>query len=254
MTYDLSKLQEAGPFYIKGGDLECTWDTVEQNYTYFFSFCGSVEAPAPSCTNHDGAVVQMDYAASFANQCKSAGKEETAKYALADENDPAAGFKVTYTNGDLCHTNNVNRKTTVVALCEDALELDARVGGDQVREIGGAKACNYEIIFRSSYACPKECPVAGDERKSCGGNGHCRYDRDANAARCFCSNGWGGEDCMTDMNAGVSGTIVGLTVTVTIFAIILAGALGMLYKQVRDYRTDANKYLMLRGQEMVNGI
>ena len=82
---------------------------------------------------------------------------------------------MTYENGDLCHTNNVKRKTTVVALCEDALE--ATEGADQVREVGGAKMCDYEIIFRSSYACPKECPVAGDERKSCGGNGHCRTTR-----------------------------------------------------------------------------
>ena len=248
-TYDLAKLQESGPHFIRGGDLECTWDKVEQNYTYFFAFCGSVSPPAPSCTTHAGAVIQMDYAASYQHQCKSAGLEETAKYSYADENNPAAGFKVTYENGDLCHTNKVKRKTTVVALCEDALE--ATEGADQVREVGGAKACDYEIIFRSSYACPKECPVAGDERKSCGGNGHCRYDTDAKAARCFCSNGWGGVDCMTDLNAGVSGTIVGLTVTVTIFALVLAGALAMLYKQVKDYRSDANNYLKLRGQEMI---
>jgi hypothetical protein len=248
-TYDLSKLQETGPHFIRGGDLECTWDTVEQNYTYFFAFCGSVAPPAPSCTGHAGAVVQMDYAAGFANQCKSAGLEETAEYALADEANPAAGFKVTYTSGDLCHTLGRNRRTTVVALCEDALE--ATMGSDQVREVGGAKMCDYEIIFHSSYACPKQCPVAGDERKSCGGNGHCRYDTDAKAARCFCSNGWGGADCMTDLNAGVSGTIVGLTVTVTIFALMLAGALAMLYKQVKDYRSDANNYLKLRGQEMI---
>ena len=56
---------------------------------------------------------------------------------------------------------------------------------------------------------------------------------------------------MTDLNAGVSGTIVGLTVTVTIFALVLAGALAMLYKQVKDYRSDANNYLKLRGQEMI---
>ena len=40
VTYDMTKLQEAGPYFMEGGDLDCTWDVVEQNYTYFFQFCG----------------------------------------------------------------------------------------------------------------------------------------------------------------------------------------------------------------------
>merc|ERR1719171_2413089 len=109
-TYDLSKLQETGPHFIRGGDLECTWNEVEQNYTYFFAFCENVASPASSCTGHTGAVVQMDYAASFENQCKSAGVDRS-PYHFADDSDPAAGFKVTYTNGDQCHTSGNKRKT-----------------------------------------------------------------------------------------------------------------------------------------------
>ena len=250
VTYDLSKLKQEGPYYLEGGDLECTWDTVEQNYTYFFAFCGSVgKSPAPACKGKDGAVLQMDYEGP--TSCKSAGKPVTDKsaYGWADPNDPAAGFRVTYTGGEMCHTNKVARQTTVVAYCDEA--GTAKDGANQVREVGGPKSCQYEIIYHSSYACPQECPVTGDDRKACGGNGHCRFDTDANAARCFCSNGWGGVDCTTDLNAGMSGTIIGLLVTVFIFTIGLGAALALLYRQVRNYRSDANNYLKLRGQELV---
>ena len=77
---------------MQGKDLECTWDEVEQNYTYFFQFCGNVDKPpAHSCDTHDGAVLQMDYRASFDDQCKSAGKMPAQpKYDYAVPNDPAA--------------------------------------------------------------------------------------------------------------------------------------------------------------------
>ena len=234
-TYDLAKLQESGPHFIRGGDLECTWDKVEQNYTYFFAFCGSVSPPAPSCTTHAGAVIQMDYAASYQHQCKSAGLEETAEYSYADENNPAAGFKVTYENGDLCHTNKVKRKTTVVALCEDALEATGRRSGARG---WWAKMCSYEIIFSSSYACPKGAPWLVMSASRAGVMVlPLRHRRQGSALLLQQRLGRRG---LHDLNAGVSGTIVGLTVTVTIFALVLAGALAMLYKQVKDYRSDAN--------------
>jgi hypothetical protein len=251
VTYDMTKLQQAGPYFTEGGDLDCTWDVVEQNYTYFFQFCGNVDkSPAQSCDGHDGAVLQLDYRASFDNQCKSAGKSSsTPKYGYADPSDPASGFRVTYTGGDHCNTNNVDRQTTVVAYCDEAgLAND---GANQVREIGGAKACNYEIVYHSSFACPKECPVTGDERKACGGNGYCRYDHDALKARCFCNTGFGGPDCTTDLNSGVDGTIVGLLVTVFIVTLMLGIALAVVYRQVRRFRDEGDSYMKLRGQELV---
>jgi hypothetical protein len=47
--------------------------------------------------------------------------------------------------------------------------------------------CEYTITMPSVYGCPLECPVSN--RRLCGGNGHCAYDPDKSAARCFCNKG-----------------------------------------------------------------
>lgn len=250
VEYDLTHLSaETNPFFISGGDLDCTWDVAEKNYSYYFNFCNNVNSNTkpPPCNGHDGAVLQFnweDYSCFSAGQASAA----TTSIDLIDQSNPALGVKLHYTNGDLCHTNQVYRQTTVNAYCDDT----GRKGTlNDVAEIGGSKACKYEINFYTPFACPTQCPITGDDRLPCGGHGYCRYDKSNSMARCYCKDGWGGKACDVDLSAGVDGTIVGLLVTVLIMAILFVVAVVLLYRQVRGYRTDYDRYSRLRGQELV---
>jgi hypothetical protein len=105
--------------------------------------------------------------------------EQSTKVSLLNEADPSKGISLTYF-GDFCHHPVSQRKFKIELTCADklspvptrALEYDH---------------CSYTITMPSVYGCPLECPVA--DRKLCGGNGHCSYDKDQNSARCFCNHG-----------------------------------------------------------------
>ena len=106
-------------------------------------------------------------------QCKNAGTATSMTWGLIDGADPSKGVKLTYTGGERCHTNNVDRQTTLLFKCEDrAIPIVSRA-----EEPEGQKSCKYEIDLPSYYGCPKECPIGGDDRKLCGGHGLCNYDR-----------------------------------------------------------------------------
>lgn len=250
VSYDLSHLAQAtNPYFIAGGDLDCTWDVAEKNYSYYFDFCSNVNAAGkpPPCNGRDGAVLQFNWEE---YNCYSAGRssESTQTLSLIDQSNPALGVQLHYTNGDLCHTNNVYRQTYVNAYCDDTGRKGAL---NDVAEVGGSKACVYQINFHSPYACPTQCPITGDDRLPCGGNGFCRFDKTNSKARCFCKSGWGGTACDVDLSAGTSGTMIGLLVTILILSILFIGAVVLLYRQVRGYRTDYDRYSRLRGQELV---
>lgn len=248
VTYDLSQLQLHGYDYtIAGGDLECTANIVEKNYTYTFNFCSNVNKVSRCRGN--GAVIQEDVLGD--GSCKVAGRFNAADKSMFDFVDPnrkAAGVSMRYAGGDRCHTNNVDRTTTIKAMCD---ERATSFRAEKVAEPGGVKSCQYEITIFSVYACPTECPIS--DGMACAGNGHCRYDRSNSKARCYCNTGFGGDDCSVDTAAKGSfdGTLTGLLVTVLVIVLILAGALVMLLRQVRGFRNDASNYIQIQGQELI---
>jgi hypothetical protein len=162
---------------------------VEQNFTYLFNVCGAVAGGIPSaCSTVTGigkaGALQVDtrvLSDPSDDYCFLAGVygDSSTKVSLLDQEDPSKGISVTYF-GSYCHTPMVQRKFRIELECADklspiptsALEYDH---------------CSYTVTMPSVYGCPLECPVAN--RALCGGNGHCSYDVDKAAARCFCNHG-----------------------------------------------------------------
>jgi hypothetical protein len=86
----------------------------------------------------------------------------------------------------------------------------------------------------------------------CGGNGHCSYDYDKHAARCFCNKGYGGVDCTGSDSASAaaqsySPALLGLIITLFVIIGALVAAVVLMIRQVAAYREDVSNYQILKG-------
>ncbi len=178
------------------------------------------------------------------------------QYSLLDSSNPARGVKLTYGSGDSCGVEG-ERTFTLALQCAD--HSDRGPGAKEV--VLETDACDYEVSFKSVYGCPLQCPVVGSGSNGgrlCNGNGVCDFDRTANAARCFCFQGWAGAACDTrpaaptdDKEPAVSGYGVGLIIAciVMLFAGVLLWAL---WSKVRSLRLDMTAYRTLAGDYEVS--
>ena len=105
--------------------------------------------------------------------------DATSTLSLLDQEDPSKGVSLSYF-GDYCKHPVEQRKFTIDLVCADRLNPTPT----HAYEI---HHCSYKATIPSIYGCPLECPVSN--RHLCGGNGHCAYDPDKGAARCFCNKG-----------------------------------------------------------------
>ncbi len=121
--------------------------------------------------------------------------------------------------------------------------------------------CHYTVTIPSVFGCPTECPLVG--MSLCNAKGHCAYDTDIQSARCFCDEGYTGDDCSLTMAetqevAQKSGSLTGLIVTLFVLIVLLVGAVLMMYKQVSAYKEDNANYMALAGGDMdgdtINGV
>lgn len=112
--------------------------------------------------------------------CYVVGKysDVSTKLVLLDQEDPTKGIRLSY-YGENCH-DGTQRQFNIEMSCADKLNPVPTHALEYTH-------CVYTITMPSVYGCPMECPVSN--RHLCGGNGHCAYDDDKGAARCFCNNG-----------------------------------------------------------------
>jgi len=172
--------------------------------------------------------------------------DKTTKVTLLEETDPTKGVSLTY-YGDFCHAKPgqkpVQRTFKIEMACADRLNPVPTHAYETT-------ACGYTVYMPSVYGCPVECPVS--QRQLCGGNGHCSYDYDKHAARCFCNHGFGGADCTkSDAEAlaatGYSPALTGLIVTLFVIIGVLVAAVVYMFRQVAAYRDDVSNYQALSG-------
>lgn len=260
--FDLSEMQRSAgqPSYIvEDGDIPCT-HSVEPLYTYQFNVCGAVSGYVEDRCRQElvdthgvsklptaGAIQINKHNDNNSNDdwCYVVGyyNEAATKTKLLDESDPTKGIIVTYL-GDFCN-GGTQRKTHIHMECADKLNPVPT----HAYELTG---CEYTIYMPSVYGCPLECPVAN--RQLCGGNGHCAYDADKGAARCFCNADSYGLDCTKDeatyeaMAAAVhSPAMMGLIVTLFIVVAGLVVGIYVMFKQVSAYKDDVSNYQVLKG-------
>lgn len=256
--FDLRDLQRTTgqPSYrVEDGDLPCT-KYVEQNYTYVFNICGAVQDGIPEkCDDLPGlntaAALQVNTRGTVAegdDWCFKVGAydDKKSKLTLLDQKDPTKGVALTY-YGDYCRAKEgqtpIQRTFKIELPCSDRLNPVPTHAYETT-------ACGYTVYLPSVYGCPIECPVA--QRQLCGGNGHCSYDYDKRAARCFCNHGYGGADC-TSSDAVVlapssySPALTGLIITLFVIIGVLVASVTIMIKQVSAYRDDVSNYQVLKG-------
>jgi len=276
--FDLSELEKRQDYTVLGGDL--TWTSQkEEKYKYQFGLCKNVvkERRQTICNDEgevDAAVYQVGpVGTSQPESCHVAGKiSEQTKLQLQSKADPSLGLFVNYTDGSQCHHDHdlsncdytgsgtsygkqcPKRRTAIFFECADA---EAEPGeAIEVNSMGQPSHCEYVISMRTMHACPSECGRAynSDMKRLalCAGHGICGWDKSNNKAKCFCDDGYGGNDCNSSASSGTSETVVGLLVILLLVTIGLAGVVVFMYKQVRAYRMDATNYMQIRGQEMAD--
>jgi hypothetical protein len=167
----------------------CVGQVVEQNFTYMFNVCGSLVGGVPSaCATvtglHKAGALQIDKRVvndPNDDYCYLAGVygDQATTLTLLDQEDPTKGLALTY-YGDYCKHPMDQRRFRIELVCADKLNPIPTHALEYAH-------CSYTVTMPSVYGCPLECPVA--DRQLCGGNGHCAYDIDKAAARCFCNHG-----------------------------------------------------------------
>lgn len=235
--------------------LSYTPPQVEANYTYIFNICGAVQDGIPEkCDDISGlntaAALQVNTRGTVAegdDWCFKVGaySDQTSKLALLDERDPSKGVALTY-YGDFCHAKAgqkpIQRTFRVELGCADRLSPVPTHAYETT-------ACGYTVYMPSVYGCPVECPVA--QRQLCAGNGHCAYDYDRHAARCFCNRGYGGADCAKTGSKAPASTyspaLLGLIITLFVIIAVLVASVVLMIKQVAAYKEDVSNYQVLKG-------
>ena len=83
-------------------------------------------------------------------------------------------------------------------------------------------------------------------RRLCGGHGFCGYDRTNSIPRCFCDDGFTGDDCTSSGSFTQEGSAaVGLMVALLVLSLVLTGVILVMIKQVHGYRDDTSSYEQL---------
>eukprot|EP01036_Dinobryon_divergens_P032646 gene32646-42280_t len=256
---DVSRIAGQPPYSVEDGDIPCTKNKVEANFTYIFNICGTVTGTIPrACTQlkdlSSASALQVNKRGSpneNDDYCYVVGKYDqvSTKLSLLDSQDPTKGLQLQYV-GDYC-SGGAQRQFNIQLMCADkmnpvpthALELSH---------------CQYTITMPSIYGCPLECPVS--KRRLCGGNGLCAYDSDKSSARCFCNQGYSGSDCSssdasqpTTTTLNYSPALLGLIITLFVIILLLIGSLVFMVRQISAYKEDLANYQVLKGSPEDDG-
>lgn len=239
-TFDLSPLTLSNAAFYTVRDLV---DSRTRNFTYLFNICSNIVVPS-QCSSLNNSIQAPAYQADNNGYCYRLGNSAASEQiSLLDNNNPAAGVKLIYPGGDKC-PGNINRALTLQLMCADIASTQP---SSRVSELS---TCDYSLTFQTLFACPLECGIAN--RRLCAGHGICKYDVDASASRCFCNQGYSGNDCSQLDSAAASassahcdGFCVALVFVVILLVAAIVGAIVLLYR-VRKIATAKNKFSSLR--------
>jgi hypothetical protein len=260
-TFDLSKLQE----WTESNPLEAhdAFRASDKDYKYTFGICNTI-APPKDCAHNEN----QDHYWSPAWQTNSSeekigqgtklpngdtkhcmylggngeGKmKRDAEFSLLDEDDAAAGVRLTYINGQHCTNHGgpeLRRKLKLNFKCSEHT-AGLQIGQDVEQPLNVGKNimdesahCAYEITIFSQFACPTQCGYGGGHA-ICNSHGVCGYDTDTKQARCFCNEGFAGPGCdQAQEKEGLQGygPILGLLIFVSVALLGLVGAVVGLWR------------------------
>jgi hypothetical protein len=175
-------------------------------------------------------------------------------WGLYDTTNPAKGVFLQYLGGDVCPGTGKARTLRIWLLCYN----DANNIPDQ-EIILESDSCYYEIFVNSAYGCPAECPTVKDPSTGnaflCANHGVCDFDAAINKPRCFCNEGFTGDDCTvsTTLPGGFS-MVTGVLLFVSLLLVATLAFLGFLWFKIKGLRLDPTAYSALRSGPEDDGI
>lgn len=153
-------------------------------------------------------------------------------WTFLDENDPALGIQLLYTNGDWCDAFGKNREFKLQFKCKNEVKLTPEYITTIYEPVD--EGCSYEFVMETYKGCPTECIV--DNEDLCSGHGVCDYDWVHAAPKCFCYNGWYGAACSDDEDPNTEviyqdsdNSYVGALVVVILLLLVILFILGYLF-------------------------
>lgn len=242
-TFDLSKLTKpAGQVYRTK---DTFWRDERRPFYYDFNICAKAPSPDPSCdVFEDGAVAAYQVSNSTVKKCFALGSVDSMGWELLDHEDSnaALGVRLFYEDGQECSTPGLKRSFKINVYCakEESTLAPLSTASEDLQA-----TCTYEVDVHSVWGCPTECHSSTHD-KLCTGHGTCSIDRTLNKARCFCNEGWGGEECNKEMKefAGPSSSSVNtaLFVIVVLLLLVLLYVSYVLFGKIKALNYDSNPY------------
>lgn len=251
-TFDLSPLKHSLYYRLNSKGLN------EENYSFAFNICANVTGYPPSgppeqlgdsCV-HTGTMGETMsgpapafQVARHDNFCYRLGNSfENAEYKLFEEEDPSRGVVLKYKGGNLC-SGGVRRSLEIAFPCTEDMNIPDEETVEETSE------CVYKLLVPSIYGCPTQCGVK--DRKLCNDKGVCRFDETQSASRCFCDDGWEGDDCgslaSSPSDKGTDMAALGVLIAVSILITFIIGGLAWMWFKIRGLRLDPQAYATLSG-------
>lgn len=248
-----------------------------QNYTYIFNVCDDVffpkwfpntgdcattypgpgQYPSQPNTGNASAYQLSNFPVPNGDKCHKLGgslrKDPTQMtWGLYDTANPATGVVVQFKGGDAC-PGTFPARTRSMRLWLNCYNDEGAIPGKET--VLESETCTYDIFVNSALGCPAECPrvptADGSKSYICSRHGVCDFDAEARNARCFCNEGWTGNDCSQPAGPAPSGLSATGAVLLTV-SLLLIGTLAFLvylWRRIRGLRLDPSAYGSLRGGE-----
>jgi hypothetical protein len=122
---------------------------------------------------------------------------------------PALGVVLSYTGGDSCTVppttpggpwQTYPRSVNLNFLCWDQPEVDLNATVEE------SVTCQYNVFIKSLWGCPQQCGMGPDplvpasapgygQNHICSNHGFCDYDYTNGYPKCYCYEGWFGNNC-----------------------------------------------------------
>lgn len=271
-SFNLQPLKLTAGFYHVNDDRN---NQGSMNYTYFFNVCNNIDfnasffpyprdcnttfpgpgggteaisAPSPAFQYANVPVPDSDKCHRLGGDAASGGNIQ---WGLYDINNPSAGVVIQYLGGDTCPNSGGKRRSLKLWL--NCYNDQGSVPTDET--VLESSMCTYDIFVNSALGCPAECPLVpsadGQSKNLCARHGVCEYDRVLGNSRCFCNEGWAGNDCSQVAQAPPSGlsAVGGVLLGVSLLLVSTLGFLVYLWRRIRGLRLDPSAYASLRGGE-----
>lgn len=166
-------------------------------------------------------------------------------WGLYDPRNPSLGVWLQYLGGDACPGKR-SRQLRIWFLCYD----DAtNIPDDEL--VLESNTCAYDIFLKSAYGCPLQCPLVtppgSGTRRICAGHGVCDFDAARGNSRCFCNDGWGGDDCTVAAGAPTKvSTASAILIVVTLVLVLTLAFLAYVWVfKISRLRLDPAAYSTL---------